>query len=229
MKNIKFLSFLILSLFVFQTAIGQSETDDKGRNKGATVATPQTETPVPNVDVFNGSDQDIPFTGQAQAQTPSSDWVLPNDLDVLQDELLNASSSPQEITTRLNEMEQEMAQLRQYNEQLRLENRVIKKSLGTCCSDMGLNLNAADAYLMQNTPNPATDVSEIRYFVPRSVSKAQVKISDVTGIVVETFPITDGGFGAINIERGTYQNGTYIYSLEIDGELIDTKVMVFTK
>ena len=227
MKNIKFLSFLILSLFVFQTAIGQSEIDDKGRNKGATAGTAQTEAPQLSQDVFNGSDRDIPVAGEAQAQ--DSEWVLPNDLDVLQDELLNASASPQAITARLNQMEEEMAQLRQYNEQLRLENRIIKKSLGTCCSDMGLSLNAADAYLMQNSPNPAADVSEIRYFVPRAASNAQIKISDVTGIVVETYPITDGGFGTINIDRGTYQNGTYIYSLEVNGELIDTKVMVFTK
>ncbi|MEM9824318.1 MAG: T9SS type A sorting domain-containing protein [Bacteroidota bacterium] len=227
MKNIKFLSFLILSLFVFQTAIGQTDTDDKGRNKGANAGTPQVETPVLNVDAFSGSDQDIPSTGQAQPV--ASDWVLPNDLDALQDEMLSASSSPQAVVARLNELAEELALLRQYNEQLRLENRVIKRSLGSCCSDMGLSLNAADAYLMQNAPNPATDVSEIRFFVPNSASKAEIKISNVTGVVVETYPIAEGGFGAISLERGTYQNGTYIYSLEIDGELIDTKVMVFTK
>ena len=112
---------------------------------------------------------------------------------------------------------------------MRLENRVIKRSLGGCCTEIGSTLNAADAYLLQNAPNPATDASEIRFFIPEGSSKAQIKVSDVTGTVIETYPITEGGFGQINIQKGSYQNGTYIYSLEIDGELIDTKVMVFTR
>ncbi|MEM8907038.1 MAG: T9SS type A sorting domain-containing protein [Bacteroidota bacterium] len=226
MKNFKFVSLLILSLFVFQTASAQSELD-QGRANGAKAGAVKNQ-PVLKVNTNSAdpSDRDVPqAVGEVKEVT---DWVLPDDLDVLQDEM-NASASPQEIVSRLNEMAEELAQLRRYNEQLRLENRTIKRSLGSCCSEVGSNLNAADAYLLQNAPNPAEESSEIRFFVPTEMRSAQIKISDVTGTVVKTFDVSEAGFGKIDVDRATFSNGTYIYSLEINGELIDTKVMIFTK
>lgn len=224
MKNIKIVSFLILSLFVCQTAISQT-TDKNGRLDGSKAGTTTEAPQIHANEVFNGSDQDIPNT--TEQVEPEADWVLPLDLEIMQEEL-NASASPQAVVEKLNAMSEELAQLRMFNEQLRLENRAIKKSLGSCCSEIGGNLTAADAYLMQNAPNPAEEASVINYFVPNDMRSAQIKIADVTGNVIQTIDVTEGGFGKINIDRATFANGTYIYSLEVNNELIDTKVMIFT-
>jgi hypothetical protein len=231
MKKIKFLSILVFQLFLFQAVNGQSAaTDENGRPLGsqpvpsekAPVATAATTT---TPEVFTGNDQDIPGSNPNQ---DVSDWVFPGDLDVLNEELSAGSGLSADVGSRLAQMEVKLNELLLYNEQLRLENRMIRKSMEDCCSANGLGLTNADAYLMQNAPNPFSQSSKVSYFVPKEAQNARLEISHIGGELIQSFDIEKGGAGSINIEGLDLKAGTYIYSLFIGNDLIDSKVMIFT-
>jgi len=231
MKNIKFLSVIIIQLFFFQVAIGQSGLDN-GRKDGAQPSqvkqdVEEVKKPTDRV-ITNGngfSDADVPgaYLGQQQ-----SDWVYPNDLDDKVEELY-ASASPHEVAARINALEKQLQEIIQYNEQLRLENQAIKKSLNNCCSANANSLKASDAYILQNAPNPFRSVSEISYFIPSDVEGARIDVNSVTGELIHSFKIDQPGFGTVNLKGDILQTGTYVYTLHIANEPIDSKIMVITQ
>ena len=157
-----------------------------------------------------------------------SDLVFPTDFDILREEL-NASAGSQAMVEKINGLADQVAALVQANEQLREENRLIRKSLRSCCTSANLGLNASDSYLLQNSPNPFNEMSEVRYFIPEGLQNAKVEIRDVKGDLVNTYNLTVDGHGKVNIGEQLLQAGTYIYSLTVDGEVIDSKVMIVTK
>ena len=233
MKNIKFLSVIIIQLFFFQVAIGQSGLDN-GRENGAQPSDvkeeiEKTNKPTDRV-ITNGngifSDADIP--GAYLGQQQQSDWVYPSDLDDKVEELY-ASASPQEVAARINALEKQLQEIIQYNEQLRLENQAIKKSLNNCCSANANTLKASDAYILQNAPNPFRSASEISYFIPADVEGARIDVNSVTGELIHSFEIAQPGFGTVNLKGDILQTGTYVYTLHIANEPIDSKIMVITQ
>lgn len=231
MKNFKLLSFIILQLFFFQTITAQSTVVLKDGRSGAAqpgATTQQVETKQENnTNIYdpNFSDQDVP--GQrANQNADKPDWVFPDDLEVLVDEL-SATATPQEVVDRINMLEEKIQTLVQYNEQLRLENRTIKKSLDNCCS-ANSTLTPADAYILQNAPNPFNEASAINYFIPENAD-ARIEVSSVKGEMIRSFDLRQGGFGMVEMDGKALQTGTYIYSLFVDGEFVDSKVMVITQ
>ena len=231
MKNIKLLSFIILQLFFFQTITAQSNVVLKyGRSDAAQpgAAVQQVEAKKQNnASIYdpNFSDQDVPDQ-RIQQNAEKPDWVFPDDLEVMVDEL-GANASPKEVIDRINQLEEEIQLLVLYNEQLRLENRIIKKSLDNCCS-ANSNLTPADAYILQNAPNPFNETSAINYFIPENAT-ARIEISNVKGDMIRSFDLGQGGFGTVEMDGKALQTGTYIYSLYVDGEFVDSKVMIITQ
>lgn len=90
-------------------------------------------------------------------------------------------------------------------------------------------VNSDVAVLKQNVPNPFNGETSISYFIPESASIAKMLISDSTGKVVETITISDSGSGQINVAMKDFAQGTYFYTLFIDGETIGTKQMIQAK
>lgn len=232
MKNIKLIAFLFLQLTLVQFTFGQTEyhpIDNNGRTEVNTPSTPASQTkntPTAPVDVYNGfSDWDVPGTQQAAETT---DYQYPVDLEIMQDEMLLNSTPPAEIVEQLNLLKSEMDQLRAANEELRLENKIIRESLGNCCSNSALNLTAKDAYLLQNSPNPYNESTEIKYFIPEGLDRVELQISNVKGELVKSITINDSGYGSVkmtpsaNMESG----GVFIYTLSIAGQVIDSKIMI---
>jgi len=232
MKNIKLIFFLILQLAIFQISFGQSEyhpIDNNGRTAASSPsATHQSESvPSAPVDVYNGvSDFDVPGS---ERTTETTDYQYPLDLDIMQDEMVLNSAHPAEIVEQLNSLKSEMDALRAANEELRLENKVIRESLGNCCSSNALNLTAKDAYLLQNSPNPYFESTEIKYFIPDGLEKVELQIRNVKGELMKSITIKDSGYGSIKMTPSTeMENGVFIYTLSIAGQVIDSKVMIQT-
>jgi hypothetical protein len=237
MKKIKFLSILVLQLFLFQAVSGQSAaTDENGRPLGVAKPVPVEKAPLAAAatttanEAFSGSDQDIPgsFPSQNTAGV-QDDWIFPNDLDVLNDELSAGNGLSAGVGKRLNRLEAELRELLLYNEQLRLENRMIRKSMEDCCSGNGAGLDNSGAYLMQNAPNPFSQASKVSYFVPAQSQNARIEISHIGGELIQSFDLEKGGAGSINIDGLNLKAGTYIYSLYLGNDIIDSKVMIVTQ
>jgi hypothetical protein len=91
-------------------------------------------------------------------------------------------------------------------------------------------LIAGGASLQQNSPNPFTQSTVIRYTLPQTSHSAQMVITATAGNVVRQIPLPGSGeTGSVTIEGGALSAGIYYYSLYVDNRLIDTKQMILTK
>ncbi|MBK9399689.1 MAG: tail fiber domain-containing protein [Bacteroidetes bacterium] len=83
--------------------------------------------------------------------------------------------------------------------------------------------------LFQNQPNPASRETQIHYLISGKDKVANISLRDINGNLIRQYPIRHSGPGQILVQANELAQGTYVYSLEIDGRSIDTKLMVVTK
>ncbi len=85
------------------------------------------------------------------------------------------------------------------------------------------------AKLYQNRPNPFTGETEIAYYIPIDAVSADLYIFSLGGELLRTYPISAFGNGSVTISGSTFTAGMYIYSLVVDGNIVDNKRMILTK
>ncbi|MCW3070863.1 MAG: hypothetical protein JWO44_753 [Bacteroidetes bacterium] len=82
--------------------------------------------------------------------------------------------------------------------------------------------------LYQNAPNPFSQQTSIGYFIPVAQS-ASIMIFDLNGKFMLERGINSFGKGAVIVNGNDLNAGMYVYSLIVDGKIIDTKRMILTK
>lgn len=83
------------------------------------------------------------------------------------------------------------------------------------------------ALLMQNTPNPFNQATEIGYRLPKGTATAMIMLCDMNGKMLQTYPLpVNTTSGTLTIQAGSYTPGMYLYTLLVDGIQIDTKQMI---
>jgi hypothetical protein len=82
--------------------------------------------------------------------------------------------------------------------------------------------------LYQNSPNPFYTETQIEVFLPEEFTDAKLYVHDLSGVEVLVKEL--GGTGNLNItiDGSTLHKGMYIYSLIVEGELVDSKRMILT-
>lgn len=85
------------------------------------------------------------------------------------------------------------------------------------------------AFLYQNAPNPFSEKTEIKYFLPQGNETAELQIFDMQGRNVITKKLQSSGEGKLIVEGSKLSPGTYIYVLYSDGKEVDSKRMILTK
>lgn len=85
------------------------------------------------------------------------------------------------------------------------------------------------AMLYQNNPNPFTEETIISYVVPTEAQQASIYIYNMVGEQLSKYDISTFGEGNITISANELYAGTFLYSLVVDGKLIDTKQMIITQ
>jgi len=140
------------------------------------------------------------------------------------------------INIQLQELANQYTGLQLSNEALESELTKIKGSLQLCCGGgslgqltKGMDIDEKTAYLLQNAPNPFNQTTKVQYFIPYNVMIANLEIRDLSGKILKTMVLPDRGLAAIDIEKAVLESGSYIYTLEVDGQLIDSKIMILTK
>lgn len=84
--------------------------------------------------------------------------------------------------------------------------------------------------LYQNVPNPFSGTTAIKYFIPASIKGEVVMIfSDEPGNTLKTVEIVQRGAGTVEVQPKELTAGIYTYSIAVDGNIIDTKKMVYQK
>ncbi|MFT5279304.1 MAG: hypothetical protein ACI9P8_000940 [Bacteroidia bacterium] len=150
----------------------------------------------------------------------------------------------QELNTEKELQKEQIEAQRIENEELRamlsqiLENQQgFYSDLEKCCLDYkqgsanssferAAGLGGDAARLEQNQPNPFRENSVIKYYLPAGTTSAQLQISDLNGSILKAFELQGKGFGQVLISGGSLGAGTYLYTLTINGNPIDSKRMM---
>ncbi len=85
------------------------------------------------------------------------------------------------------------------------------------------------AKLHQNVPNPFNEEIVISYIVPTNAQNAVIYLYNMSGVQLNKYDINTLGESSITISANELYAGIYIYSLIVDGKLIDTKQMIITE
>jgi len=91
-----------------------------------------------------------------------------------------------------------------------------------------VNPVVAQCVLYQNTPNPFTHQTEIKFQVAPGVKEAYICIFNMQGKMLQKINAATGQNSVI-IQGSTLQAGMYLYSLVADRQEVDTKRMILTK
>lgn len=83
--------------------------------------------------------------------------------------------------------------------------------------------------LDQNAPNPFAEDTDIRYVIPETVKKADIIIYNKSGIVLKSVDVKTKGEGTLHIYAADLSSGLYVYSLIVDGKVMETKTMAKAK
>lgn len=80
--------------------------------------------------------------------------------------------------------------------------------------------------LEQNTPNPFSTSTTVKYFVPNMKNSAEIDVYDSKGIRINSYAIKVAGNGEITIKTQDLAPGNYFYELVIDGQKIASRKMI---
>ena len=83
--------------------------------------------------------------------------------------------------------------------------------------------------LYQNSPNPFYDNTIVRIYLPENVQAAKLYVHSLNGTQVKVEDLSGHGALNITINGSTLQKGMYLYTLEVDGKMVDTKRMILTE
>lgn len=129
--------------------------------------------------------------------------------------LTKAMQEQQEIIEHLN---QEIVNIRQA---LPADGKLVKSENNDILNKVPI--------LFQNTPNPFNQKTSIDYFIPDGTKQASIMVTNQSGQVVYSAIINKTGMGRIILDDEFIPQGTYFYTLYVDGQIIDTKQMLVVK
>ena len=84
------------------------------------------------------------------------------------------------------------------------------------------------AALYQNSPNPFSQTTQIKYYLPSTVQSALLCIYDLQGKQLKQINISERGNGSQLISAAEFAAGIYLYGLIADGNEVDVKRMILT-
>ncbi|MBK7343798.1 MAG: tail fiber domain-containing protein [Saprospiraceae bacterium] len=106
------------------------------------------------------------------------------------------------------------------------------RDLQHCClahsggDQTGMPTGNDQPHLAQNVPNPYSQETIIKYYLPKSSKNARIRVTDMTGRLMLSYDLLETGYGEIKVEAFSLLARTYVYELIIDDQRIDTKKMV---
>lgn len=122
----------------------------------------------------------------------------------------------QELTAKSNEQQKQISAL---TEALR------KYGVDTPSSEN----QSTGAALFQNSPNPYSTNTEIEMDIPERFSQANVIVYNLEGKQLKNIQVNERGRATVNISGNELSAGMYLYSLMVDGKIVDTKRLVMAK
>lgn len=116
----------------------------------------------------------------------------------------------QELSVQVDDLKQ---QLKKYANESTMDQ---KSAMGT------------GAFLYQNSPNPFSTNTEIQMDIPESHRQANVIVYNLEGKQLKNINVSDRGKVIVNISGNELSAGMYLYTLMVDGKVVDTKRLILT-
>jgi len=135
------------------------------------------------------------------------------------------------LVKAVQELSSENSDLKQQNSGQQQQIDQLKNIVEQLAKKNGINIDfsSSSARLEQNIPNPSKQSTTINYYVPKNANTAMLKITSLSGETLKTATLAAGGNGTYTLQTSTLHSGTYMYSLYVDGKLIDTKKLEIIK
>jgi hypothetical protein len=125
----------------------------------------------------------------------------------------------------IENQEKEIAQQRELIDKFEQRLDIIERNKGRL--DLGYAVSKGS--LFQNAPNPFSETTIIRFNMDSGAIRGAIRIADAQGKLVWSAEELKGPNGQVMVPAGQLGAGSYTYSLLVDGELVDSKVMVVIK
>jgi len=126
----------------------------------------------------------------------------------------------------IQELKAELDEVKGENEAFKTRSAAYDDDETTDVSDATAIPSAAT--LAQNTPNPFSERTTIRFTLPENAQNAFIYIFDMSGKMYKQIPV-DSSMQSVTIEGYELNAGMYIYSLVIGGKEIQTRRMILSK
>jgi len=162
---------------------------------------------------YDFSGIDVPENGKGTYGLRYAEFVVP---------LVKAV---QELSEQVNELKAEIEVLKKNNS----ADVIFKAKPAQQSDDVFTQQNEDPAVLYQNNPNPFSQSTEIKYYLPASARIASLCIYDLYGKQLKQIRLSQRGNGSQIISGAEFSAGIYLYALIADGKEIDVKRMILTE
>lgn len=136
--------------------------------------------------------------------------------------------SVQELSAENEDQKATIETLKEAIAQQQLQiNTLLNSSKNTLDID-GVN-SQTKAKLYQNTPNPFSNETQIKLFVPREVGQALIQVCTIDGKQLFVKEVEGRDETSITVSASDLPAGIYMYTLVVDNEIITSKRMVLTQ
>lgn len=88
---------------------------------------------------------------------------------------------------------------------------------------------ASESFSLSSAPNPTSGSTTIRYTYPVTVGHAYLTVTDLSGKQVKRVDLKTNGGNSVNLSLDGATAGTYVYSLELDGRVVESKKLMLAK
>lgn len=130
------------------------------------------------------------------------------------------------IPILIEAIKEQQTQIEQLSKSYKSDSKL--KSASTGIENLVDETLSTSAVLYQNAPNPFSENTEIKYFLPEDVKSATLYIYNMQGNQIKSVQLHNRGEASVTIYGSDLQAGMYIYALIADGKEIDSKRMILT-
>ena len=179
---------------------------------------------------YNFSGVDAPEDGKGAYGLRYAEFVVP--LVKAVQELSEQNDKQKEVNDKQQKQIEELTEL--VNKLLGKDATTIYRSADNETSTTGLpelpaNNFSSSAALYQNIPNPFSQATQIKFYIPENVRTAQLCIYSLQGAQLKSITLSQRGNGSETISGSQFSAGIYLYALIADGKEVDVKRMILTE
>ena len=146
--------------------------------------------------------------------------LIPVIIKAMQEQEANAKAQATQMEEQKNLLNQQSQQIAE------LVALVEKLSPGAKAAVATSSIKLNTATLDQNVPNPPVgNATTIGYNISKGATKATLTITDLYGKTIKQTELSNTGKGLLKVDTTGLAAGTYIYTLFVDGKMMESKKM----